>query len=209
MQHSGSLIKSLLLYEPSSWTPPKWLSTWGIQQLSCVCHSRPLKLDPAYCSDLIFDSQSYSLSLNKLVCSCLLDMPSVFPSPCLGSPSPLLKYPSFLLTCPNSTIFSRSSSSFCHSNMHGASRAPPCCRVRIITWLQGRKLSLGSKWICLFSWPSCLPSLSLIFFLYVIRVIKTYILGLSWIWWLMHILACSESSGRICEICCFRKSWGI
>lgn len=104
-QHSGSLIKSLLLYELSSWTPPKWLSTWGIQQLSCICHSRPLKLDPAYCSDLIFDSQSYSLSLNKLVCSCLLDMPSVFPSPCLGSPSPLLKYPSFLLTCPNSTIF--------------------------------------------------------------------------------------------------------
>ena len=39
MQHSGSLINSLLLYELSSWTPLKWLSTWGIQQLSCVCHS--------------------------------------------------------------------------------------------------------------------------------------------------------------------------
>ena len=55
--------------------------------------------------------------------------------------------------------------------MHGASRVPPCCRVRI-TGLQRRRLSLASKWICLFSWPCCLPSLTLIFFLYVIRVVN-------------------------------------
>lgn len=139
---------------------------FGIQGLQNLPRSTFLVPYPA--------SHPHGWSLDKQVYCWLTDMPSVFPSPCLGSHhSPSWRGHSLLFICPNSTLFSR----FIHSS--AMMLTPPCCGIRI-KWPNKKRPGFGPKWICLsasFSWPSCLPSLSFTFLLYVIRLAKTKFQG--------------------------------